>query len=261
MEVQTEIIKALAYGIIFILFITCGIILFFYYSRKKIIQKEIEKISILLNKKQEVLQASINAQEEERRRIAQDLHDAISAKLNVINLTAHMLLNKTKSLEQRESLEHIININSKTLESSRKIAHELLPPVLEKFGLSVALEELFDDFTKSKNLEINYSIDNLPNLKSLDDLHLFRIVQELINNSIRHGESTLINVKLISTENGFELIFKDNGKGFDVFKQSKRSGLGLQNIESRVAILNCNFTIDSKINHGSTFIVKSKTDE
>ena len=160
METHEEIIKALSYGIIFILFLMCGVILLFYYSRKKIIQKEIEKAQLKVEQKQKVLQVSISTQEEERKRIAQDLHDDISAKLNVINLTTHMLLaDESISEAQRNSLSHILNVNTNTLESSRKIAHELLPPVLDKFGLKVALEELFEDFTMSKQLSIKETID------------------------------------------------------------------------------------------------------
>ena len=162
MEEYKVIITALIYGIIFILFLTCGLILLFHYSRKKIIQKEVEKVKILLDQKQKVFQASITAQEEERKRIAQDMHDAISAKLNVVNLTTHMLLSdETLNEEQQNSLTHILNVNSTTLESSRKIAHDLLPPVLDKFGLTVALEELFEDFTKSKQVSINSKIEEL----------------------------------------------------------------------------------------------------
>lgn len=258
MEDPKEVITALIYGIIFIMFVTCGLIILFHYSRKKITQKEIEKISILLDQKQKVIEASITAQEEERKRIAQDLHDAISAKLNVVNLTTHMILANTTNPEQRESLQHIINVNSNTLESSRKIAHDLLPPVLDKFGLSVALDELFDDFTNSKTLQINSTIEDLPFLKPIEDLHVFRILQELINNAIRHGEATVLDITLKTIPYGFELVFKDNGKGFDVEKLSKKTGIGLQNIESRVAILNCNFTVESVINTGSTFTIKSK---
>ena len=262
MEEYKVIITALIYGIIFILFLTCGLILLFHYSRKKIIQKEVEKVKILLDQKQKVFQASITAQEEERKRIAQDMHDAISAKLNVVNLTTHMLLSdETLNEEQQNSLTHILNVNSTTLESSRKIAHDLLPPVLDKFGLTVALEELFEDFTKSKQVSINSNIEQLPFLTSSHELHVFRILQELINNSIRHGKASILDINLEKAQSGFKLTYKDNGIGFDADKISINSGIGLQNIESRVAILNGIFTVTSSREEGSTFIVNCATNE
>ena len=89
---QEQIITALVYGLIFVVLLTTGLMVFFHYSRRKITEKEIEKIAIMLEQKQKVLQASIATQEEERKRIAKDLHDAVSAKLNVVSLTTHVLL-------------------------------------------------------------------------------------------------------------------------------------------------------------------------
>ena len=261
-ETHEEIIKALSYGIIFILFLMCSVILLFYYSRKKIIQKEIEKAQLKVEQKQKVLQTTINTQEEERKRIAQDLHDDISAKLNVINLTTHMLLaDETISDTQRDSLSHILNVNTNTLEVSRKIAHDLLPPVLDKFGLKVALEELFDDFTKSKQLTIKEDVEETDTLNSETQLHLFRITQELINNSIRHGKATEITISLKVNEDKFNLDYKDNGIGFDVKEVTKNSGIGLQNIESRAEILNASLKILSTKNEGCIFVIQSNIDE
>lgn len=262
MDTKQEIIFAIVYGIIFILFLMCSVILLFFYSRKKIIQKEIEKAQLKVEQQQKVLLTTINTQEVERKRIAQDLHDDISAKLNVINLTTHMLLaDETISETQRDSLSHILNVNTTTLEVSRKIAHDLLPPVLDKFGLKVALEELFEDFTKSKQLTINENIDETDTLNSESQLHLFRIMQELINNSIRHGKATKLQITLNVNEENFELNYTDNGIGFDVEKVTKDSGIGLQNIESRAKILNASLKILSTINKGSTFVVERNIDE
>ncbi|MFT5230724.1 MAG: two-component system NarL family sensor kinase, partial [Candidatus Azotimanducaceae bacterium] len=92
MESQEQLIAILVYGIIFIVLLTTGLMFFFFYSRKKIIEKEFEKIELQLKNQEEILQATIDTQEEERKRIAQDMHDAISSKLNVISLTTNLLL-------------------------------------------------------------------------------------------------------------------------------------------------------------------------
>lgn len=251
---EEVIIQALVFGLIFLALVTTGLMLFFHYSRRKITEKEIEKINILLEQKQKVLQASIATQEEERKRIAKDLHDAISAKLNVVSLTTHVLLDdETINKEQRESLDHILSVTSGTLESARKIAHDLMPPILEKFGLNVALEELIEDFTKSKKIDIEHDIEEIHYLTKTEDLHVFRIVQELINNAVRHGKAKLITLLVENTETGFDLHFRDDGKGFN--QDKKKSGIGLQNIQSRVDILSGTFTIKSVPNKGSTFII------
>ena len=253
---DNKVIAILAIGAILLLLMALILILFFYMSKKKITQKELEKIAISLDQQQKVLQASITAQEEERKRIAQDLHDAISAKLNVISLTTHVLLDDPAITDnQRSSLSHILDVTSNTLKSSRKIAHDLMPPVLEKFGLKVALEELFEDFIKSKHIKIYYHIEDIPSLIKSENLHVFRIIQELISNSIKHGNANTLNINIINNKHGFIINYIDNGSGFKPKKSNRQSGIGLQNIESRVAILDGTFLIKSEPGEGSTFII------
>lgn len=259
---QKEIILALVFGIIFILLLTIGLFLFFYFSRKKIVEKDREKYNIVLSHQQKILQNTIRVQEEERLRIAQDLHDAISSKLNVVSLTTHMLIDDKNTLpEQKESLNHILKITTNTIESSRKIAHDLMPPVLDKFGLKVAIEELFEEFTKSKQIQIESKIENLNQLTKDQELHVFRIVQELINNSIRHGKATILNISLNNTSHGFVLNYKDNGIGFNPNEVKKKPGIGMQNINSRVEILEGALELSSKIDEGSTFKITCKNEQ
>ena len=252
---QKQIIEGLVFGIMFLVLVTTGLILFFYYSRRKIIEKEIEKVNIKLDHQKKILQNTINVQEDERNRIAQDLHDAISSKLNVVTLTTNVLIDDDHiDPKHKESLNHILDITTKTLESSRKIAHELMPPVLYKFGLKVALEELFDEFTSNSQLHINHHIDAIEDLSKNNALHIFRIVQELINNALVHGKADELEIVLNKTpEQGFSLFFKDNGVGFNVNAKNKKSGIGLQNIKSRVAILNGQLVVESSKQLGSKF--------
>jgi signal transduction histidine kinase len=253
---QEQIIGALVYGIIFLVLVTLGLILFFYYSRRKIIEKEVEKINIKLDHQKKILQTTIEVQEKERNRIAQDLHDAISSKLNVVSLTTNVLLGDDSiNTEQKEALNHILDITTRTLESARKIAHELMPPILDKFGLKVALVELFDEFTSNTSIKINHNIETLDELDKSNELHIFRIAQELINNALRHGKADLLQIELKKQSQGFELIFKDNGIGFDVNDHKKKSGIGLQNIKSRVSILNGQLFVESSKKNGSIFTI------
>ncbi len=257
---QEQIIGALAYGIIFLVLVTLGLILFFYYSRKKIIEKEIEKVNIKLNHQKKILQNTIKVQEKERNRIAQDLHDAISSKLNVVSLTTNVLIeDDSVSKDHKEALQHILDITTRTLESSRRIAHELMPPILNNFGLKVALEELFDEFTSNTEIKINHSIDAIENLNESDKLHVFRITQELINNALIHGKANQLQMELKKENKGFVLVFKDNGKGFDVNAKNKKSGIGLQNINSRVAILNAKLFVESSKKTGTTFTINCQS--
>ncbi|QYJ68022.1 sensor histidine kinase [Flavobacterium litorale] len=241
------------YVIFLMLFMGIVLLLFFYFSKKKIVQKELEKKDLELDYQKELLQTTLLVQEEERQRIARDLHDDISSKLNIVSLNSHLLT--TPDLNEKEVTEitdNIINLVGKALENSRKIAHDLLPPVLEKFGLNAGLEELCYEYNSNKITTVDY--ENRASFEGIEpnkQLHIFRIVQELINNSVRHGKASKISVLFKETNNGIRCDYIDNGKGFDTEDIKNKKGLGMKNIESRVFFLNGSLTIDSVINKGT----------
>ena len=239
-------------GVFLMFFMSIILLLFFYYSKKKIIQKELEKKNLELDYQKDLILATLEIQEAERMRIAQDLHDDISSKLNVISLNSHLLT--TPDLNEQEVLDittNIIDLVSKTLISSRKIAHDLLPPVLEKFGLDAAIQELCSDLNNSKSVTVYYKNDAALNEEDkIRYLHVFRIIQELMNNSLRHGKATEISLTLESFDGKIKCSYSDNGRGFDAKSPDSRRGLGMKNIESRIIFVNGTINIDSAINEG-----------
>ena len=173
-------------------------------------------------------------------------------KLNIVSLNTHLL--KTPNLseaEYDEITDNIIILSSKVLENSRKIAHTLFPPVFEKFGLHAAIEELVLEFSFAKNVQINY-INNLDFsiLEVNKQLHIFRILQELLNNSIQHGNASNISITFIRKNQQKISLYSDNGLGFNESLKNKKKGIGLQNVESRVNYLGGKITIQSEINQG-----------
>ena len=249
---ENQIIIIVIIGVVLLLLMATSLLLFFFFSRKKIIEKELEKKSAKLEHQKDLIQATIITQEDERKRIAQDLHDEISSKLNVIFLNSNLLLDGELSTSEYTKVnKSIIDVTSRTLETARKIAHDLLPPILEKFGLQSAIEELIDDYNTSKKTLISYQL-NYPNnhLNKTQELHLFRVLQELINNSLRHGKAKNINLVLEINNDSLNFNYSDNGIGFDSNLVEHKKGLGMKNIESRVELLNANLEIHSKINKG-----------
>lgn len=253
---ESEIIEIIVYSFIAFLLMGLVLILFFYFSRKKIIQKELEKKDLEIQYQKELLSAVIITQEEERKRIAQDLHDDISSKLNIVSLNSHLLTTPNLSPNEiHEITANIINLTGKALDNSRKIAHGLLPPVLEKFGLHAGVEELCLEFSSSKAVQVNYENKTTFDIKDNDrHLHVFRILQELMNNSLRHGKATSITV-LFEENNGIKKCsYSDNGIGFEMKSDANKKGLGMKNIESRITFLNSKITLDSSINKGITVV-------
>lgn len=251
---EKEIVAIILYTSCFFMVVAGFLIVFFYLSRKKIIQKELEKRDLEIHLHKEQLHAVIMTQEEERKRIAQDLHDDISSKLNIVSLNAHLLSapNLTKD-ETKEITENIINLTAKALENSRKIAHNLLPPVFEKFGLNAGIEELCEEFESGKSVKVKYINDIEFDDSDIDrHLHVFRILQELMNNSLRHGKATQIWIAFKNVNGTNTCNYEDNGVGFDNKNTENQKGLGMKNIDSRISFLNGTMKIDSEIGRGIT---------
>lgn len=249
---DNQVIAIILLGVALLLLMGVALLLFFFLSRKKIVEKELEKKSLEIHHQKEIIESIIVTQEKERKRIAQDLHDDISSKLNVINLNANLL--KDGELKPEEYIlvnDTILEATDKTLESARKIAHNLLPPILEKFGLKDAIEELADSYSNSRKISIDYKIQYPKNfLSAQSELHFFRITQELINNSVRHGKAKNSIINIDCKNNNLLFSYTDNGKGFDYNNQDHQKGLGMKNIESRVSLLNGNYEIESEQNNG-----------
>jgi two-component system NarL family sensor kinase len=247
-----QIIKAFLFILLAFFSVFLTLVLFFYFSRKKIVKIAVEKKNQEIHYQKEILQSVIQTQEEERMRIAQDLHDDISSKLNIVSLNTHLL--KTPNLSEAEFAEitnNIVSLTKKALENSRRIAHDLLPPVFEKFGLHAAIEELVLEFSTAKNVQINYENElEFSALEVNKQLHIFRILQEVLNNSIRHGKATSISITFVSKNDQNTCVYTDNGVGFNTNSVNQKRGIGMQNIESRVNFLGGNINVQSEINKG-----------
>jgi signal transduction histidine kinase len=254
---QILIIIIVAIGLL--LFMSFAIVLFFYFSRRRVIKAELVNANLEIDHQKELLQSTIITQEEERKRIAQDLHDAISSKLNVVSLNANILSETDiTSAEANKIGESIHKVTSMVLENSRRIAHDLLPPTLEKFGLQAALEELCEELIDTRKFKLTYEIDYpLEFLKCNEELHIFRIIQELMNNTIKHSEANELILSVITEENLLSLQYQDNGKGFQMDAMRAAKGLGMSGIEHRAIILEADLTIDSSPGNG--ILIKLKT--
>lgn len=249
---EQQVINIILIAIGLLLLMSLAIVLFFYFSRRRIIKAELEKANLEIQHQKEVLQSTLITQEEERKRIAQDMHDAISSKLNVVSLNANMLSDTSITTEETGKIaDNILKITSTVLENSRKIAHDLLPPTLEKFGLEAAMEELCDEVGDTGTFKIHTEFQYPQNLLAADDeLHLFRITQELFNNAIKYAEAETIRLSLVANGPGVVLMYDDDGKGFDVSEAKKAKGLGLSGISNRAEILNATMEMQSSEGEG-----------
>lgn len=202
--------------------------------------------------KRKQIEALIVTLESDRKRVAQELHDDINSKLNVVALNCHIL--KTPNLNPEEIVaitKTIIEYTSKALESSREITHSLLPPVLERFGLHAGIEELCMNLNNKHEIVVDYTNNLKFDFKdNSDHIHVYRILQELTENSMQHSSATAVSIVFESINNQRTLVYSDNGIGFNLKELKNNKGMGMKNIASRVSMLKGSFNIESSQNKG-----------
>jgi len=229
-------------GTIGMALLAIGLIVFVVFHQRRIIryQKQLQKMEeeqqkILLN-------ASIRWQEEERQRIAADLHDDAGPLLATARLYLNENLLKQDISTQLQSIYNAKQIIDDTIQLIRNISHSLMPPTLKNFGLESAINDLFQKISGTGAINASCRFhDYRQRLVPEQELLIFRVVQELINNILKHSNSSFMHITQNIQEGRFYLRLHHDGRGItqdDFEKMNKSSlGLGLKNIQSRMKVL------------------------
>ena len=225
--------------------LTIGII-----HRYYIIKKEKEALSQeVLHQERKLSKSIIHAQEQERQRIAKDLHDDLGGLLAITKLQVEFMMleskkNKPKGLDETHKLLEI------ACKDIRYIAHELMPREVEGKSLKEMVSEVLDMVGSQDKIKITYEIADLPKLQLETKINLFRIIKELLNNIIKHAEATEAQVNIFLVNHGriLTLVVMDNGKGIpkDIL-DNPENGLGLVNLANRVNYLKGKISFESNL--------------
>jgi signal transduction histidine kinase len=250
-------IYILLFGGTLLMFLLAGMLLFFVTSYQKRLLKNKAEVETMKSRHQlDLFQSSMDAMEDERRRVSRDLHDEIGAALSMLRLQVGQL-NVVKVLHLVNSEKIIIDskqLIDSTIENVRRISNDMLPHGLDEFGLKYALEMLCDKIESASCLVINLDFNNLERLENRLELALYRILQELLNNTLKHAQATEVTIRFMPDNQNLTLIYQDNGKGFDLETLTKR-GLGLKNIESRVSMIHGKLTYIPTIEKGVEVLI------
>jgi len=202
-----------------------------------------------------LMQTVIDTQEKERERISRDLHDSLGQSLAAIKL--HMEVLQINNLSNDETTSKEMDIIGELLQSSirdlRRICFSTLPPVLYDYGLKEAVGELCMR-TTTEQFKIDFNCDEIGEVTSKTlEIAIFRIIQEFINNSIKHAEANLVNIDVVKNEEQIDIELKDNGVGFDLKHVEKYSGHGLRNIKTRIESFDGDVMFDSTLGEGTKY--------
>jgi signal transduction histidine kinase len=238
------------------LLLAISIFFFFVTYQKKMLKKQLELNKVRADQQEEILRNTILAQEKERKRIAQDLHDEVGAMLSVVKLNVGRIEKKSEIPDAKKLATETKTYLDDVITQVRRISRSLLPPSLEKLGLYFAIEELANWVNKSEQLQIKcWRSGEQFRFNDKKELAVFRIVQELLNNAIKHSEASHICINSrFSPNNNLLISVTDNGKGFKIDGQMS-TGLGLKNLESRTRMMNAKFKMKSTPGKGTTAII------
>ncbi len=187
-----------------------------------------------------LLKFSLESEKKERKRIASDFHDSVSGDLSAVQNYITILANKEKDSFNKSVFQEVETALGNIIENVQDISYNLMPPTLETLGLLSTLRGYFERVRKWNNVTINEEYQSeCEKISSSDAYEIYRIVQELVTNMIKHGNSQQISFTVYEQEKTYIFEINDNGILFDFYKSVKEPyGMGLKNITSRIKSIN-----------------------
>lgn len=244
-------------AIVLIVFIISIIIVgYLLYNRYKL-RKQQEFNEALIHQQAIRSKAIIEAEEKERTRIAKDLHDGLGQQLSAVKLMINAIRAEQDEKEKAQKLETLSQLTDDSVKEVRAVSHNMMPNALLRMGLASAVREFIDKISSTGLLKINLQIVGLTqNLDKTTESVLYRVIQELVNNIIKHADANQLDIQIINHDDEtLNIVVEDNGRGFDTKNINNFKGIGLKNMISRIEYLNGTITFDSTPGRGTTVII------
>jgi len=223
--------------------------------------KQIHKAQQIIEKGQQekiLFKAVMDSEGKERKRIAQELHDGLgqllcTAKMNISSLDDVVLKSDNEDIA---AFNNSIELLDEAVAEVRNISHNLMPNALIDIGLVPAITELVKKINSAGKLKVDLKCtDDIIKLDETEAIAVYRIIQEVLNNTIRHSEAKNVEIEFYQSEKKLILNISDDGKGMDVSKIKESKGIGWKNIYSRVSMLNGKIEIISEIGKGTKLFI------
>jgi len=215
-------------------------------SKQKLLQLEKDK-------KLEILHAVITGEENERQRIAKDLHDGLSGMLAAAKMQFDQAANFQKNLTTTDAYNDALQILEEANREVRRVAHNMMPEILVKFGIIEALNSFINNIRSAHNLHIEFiHLGDLDTLSHQAKLSTYRIIQELIHNIVKHSGAKNVLIQLEISEEMLLVTVEDDGVGFDFDEKLSSKGIGISNILSRISYLGGEISFDTTPGKGTS---------
>ncbi len=256
MQTPESLTTILIIGTLVVVLLITFLFLFVIIYQRKMIKNQEERRKMQDDRQSDLLRTILETQESERERLAQDLHDSVGQVLSAVKLNLHRL-DKTCTGDN-QSIPLLINTRKlidECIQEIRSIIQNVKPPLLTDFGLAEALNDLSVKVQRTTGINVTFNNEtNQQRYGAEIEVTLYRIVQELIGNTIKHANASSIQLGLVVKENWLYLTFKDNGNGFDI--AAIKNGSGLKNMQSRTDFIKGKIEIVTKPEQGMAAEIK-----
>lgn len=231
--------------------------LFYLFDRNKKNKKLSEEKLDNLKKYQKILamDAMLQGQEDERKRIAQDLHDGLGSLLAAARLQMHTIQREIEKMGELQLVGKTEKLIDTACDEVRRISHDMMPSVLLEHGFLEAIKDLVEELKTEHGLLIRYDIKGNPDLDDATTLNVYRIIQEILQNAVKHAHANIIELDIESMSELLAISITDDGVGFDPTR-IQSDGIGLKNIRSRVNYLNGKLSFDSHDQKGCMYKIQ-----
>ena len=243
-------------GLILVLLIA-GIIVYRSRQARQRAKKEVDEM--IQSVEMKIEKAQSQAQEMERKRISDELHDSVGSQLTAIRYNYEAIIQKLAELKKEVKSEFSMNTQklAAVQEEVRSLSHELKEGFWEKFGLITRLQAFRDEMNAAGGIEVELSLFGLKErLNDETERQVYPIIQELTANALKHSKAKLLSIQLSAFEDSLSIMVEDDGVGFDLENALTKPGLGLENLKERVESLQGNLKIDSRPGRGTTVMIE-----
>jgi signal transduction histidine kinase len=252
-----EIVTIVLVGTTITLLVVGFLVSFVYMYQQRHFKYLREKEKLENDYQQTLLQTRLEIQEETFKTISQEIHDNIGQALSFVKLTINTV-DVYNPEAAKEKLLQSKNQLSQTIQDLRDIAKSLNPDFISELGLAGAIELQLALLQKTGMYQTVLTVSGQPYKNNLQDVVVYRIVQELLNNIVKHAQANSIGVVMSFAQTGLVITVKDNGRGFDTSLAGNRSGLGLANMGNRAALINGSVKITSGLGAGTEATITVK---
>ncbi len=234
------------------------------YNGQEAILSTARDISERKNLEKKIVKAIFETEEKARDQFAKDLHDTLGAMLSSLKMYLNLL--KKDHFESKEKKMEFWNktmaLLSDSVSETRKIAYKMRPEEIDNFGLVSALDSFFERIMEASEIKVHFNKENFnTGLDGEKELILFRVISELVNNTLKHAEANNIDLAIFNKTNKMYVVYSDDGNGFSSKHEIKTKGIGLNNIKSRLKSINAKYEMNSQLNNGMYFLIEINVDD